>query len=93
MLAICTLLAMGGAVLAQDRALGVVTKVDAAARQIVLKTDAGAEVTVPLQPAASFRRVAPGETDLRNATAIALTDITQGSCPFARMVGRTCGSA
>ena len=49
--------------------LGVVMKVDVAARQIVLKTDAGAEVTVTMQPTASFRRTEPGETDLRNAGA------------------------
>ena len=39
--------------------LGVVTKIDAAARQIVLKTDAGPEVTINMNPTASFRRVAP----------------------------------
>jgi hypothetical protein len=58
--------------------LGVVTKIDAATRQIVLKTDAGAEITVMLQPTATFRRVAPGETDLRNAATIAITDINSG---------------
>ncbi|MGD1091835.1 MAG: hypothetical protein ABSB35_07555 [Bryobacteraceae bacterium] len=64
--------------------LGVVTNVDAAARQIVIKTDAGAEVTVNLQPTASFRRVAPGETNLANASAIALTDISAGDRVLAR---------
>ncbi len=64
--------------------LGVVTKIDAMARQIVLKSDAGAEITVSLQPAASFRRVAPGETDLRNASTIAITDINAGDRVLAR---------
>jgi hypothetical protein len=87
-LSVCALLAAAGAALSQDpnagRALGVVTKIDAAARQIVLKTDAGADVTVTLQPAANFRRVAPGETDLRNAATIALTDISVGDRVLAR---------
>jgi hypothetical protein len=64
--------------------LGVVTKIDAAARQIVLKTEAGAEITVVLQPTASFRRVAPGETDLRNASTIAITEISTGDRILAR---------
>src|SRR5262245_50587741 len=66
------------------RALGVVTKIDITARQIVLKTDAGAEVTVALPGGASFRRVAPGETDLRNAAVIALTDVGVGDRVLAR---------
>ena len=64
--------------------LGVVTKIDASARQIVLKTDAGAEITVQMQPTASFRRVAPGETDLRNASTIAITDVNSGDRVLAR---------
>jgi hypothetical protein len=85
-LAVCALAA--AAAWAQDanagRALGVVTRIDAAARQVVLKTDAGAEVTVALAASASFRRVAPGETDLRNAAVIALTDIGVGDRVLAR---------
>lgn len=65
-------------------AVGAVTKVDPAAREIVLKTDAGAEITLTLSPTANFRRVAPGETDLRNAAAIAITDITAGDRVLAR---------
>lgn len=64
--------------------VGVVTKIDTAAREIVLKTDAGAEVTVSIQPTASFRKVAPGETDLRNAPTIAITDINAGDRVLAR---------
>ncbi len=41
--------------------LGVVTKVDAAASKLTLKTDAGAEVTVNFQPKTIFQKVAPGE--------------------------------
>jgi len=69
---------------AATNTVGVVSKIDAAERQIVLKTDAGAEVTVSLQPTASFRRVAPGENDLRNAATIAITDISAGDRVLAR---------
>jgi hypothetical protein len=65
-------------------AMGVVTKIDAAAREIVIKTDAGPEVTVAAQANASFRKVAPGETDLRNAPMIAITDINAGDRVLAR---------
>jgi len=64
--------------------VGVVTKIDPAAQQIVVKTDAGSEVTVTMQPTASFRRTKPGETDLRNAATIAITDINAGDRVLAR---------
>jgi hypothetical protein len=69
---------------AQTSTIGAVTSIDAAARSLILKTDNGALVTVNLQPTANFRRVAPGETDLRNAAAIALSDITVGDRVLAR---------
>ena len=64
--------------------VGVVTKIDPGAQQIVVKTDAGAEVTVSMQPNASFRKTKPGETDLRNAATIAITDIAAGDRVLAR---------
>ena len=64
--------------------VGVITRIDAPARSIVLKTDAGAEVSVAVQANASFRKIAPGESDLRNATAIAITDINAGDRILAR---------
>ena len=70
-----------------DRALGAVTKVDIGARLLTVKTDTGAEVEVTAQPTASFRRVAPGETDLQKAAVIALADISVGDRVLAR--GRT----
>ena len=66
------------------RALGVVTKIDADARQITLKTDAGAEVAVSLDAKATFRRIAPGETSMANAATIALADIHAGDRVLAR---------
>jgi Cu/Ag efflux protein CusF len=65
-------------------AVGVVTKIDADARQIVLKTDAGAEIAVSVQPKAGVRKVAPGETDLKNAASIAMSDVSAGDRVLAR---------
>jgi hypothetical protein len=69
---------------AAANAVGVVTKIDSSAREIVLKTDAGAEITVSIPATASFRKVAPGETDLRSAVTIAMTDINAGDRVLAR---------
>jgi len=72
--------------LATGRALGVVTKMDAAARRLTLKTDSG-EVAVTVEPKAKVVRVAPGATNLNNAAPIELTDINVGDRLRAR--GRT----
>jgi hypothetical protein len=60
------------------RQTGTVVKIDPAANQLVLKTDAGAEISVTMQPKANFRRIAPGVTDLKQAEVIALADIHVG---------------
>ncbi|MDP8990399.1 MAG: hypothetical protein M3N41_10020 [Acidobacteriota bacterium] len=62
---------------AAGRALGVVTKMDAAARQLTVKTDTG-DVVVTVDPKAKVLRVAPGATSLTNAAAIELGDINVG---------------
>src|ERR1700730_8353270 len=62
---------------AVGRALGVVTKTDAAARQITLQTTTG-EVAVTVDAKAKVLRVAPGATNLSSAAAIELTDINVG---------------
>ncbi len=60
------------------RPLGAVTAIDAARKQVTLKTDAGPELAVSLEDGAKFLRVAPGEKDLKNATRIAPTDVAIG---------------
>jgi hypothetical protein len=50
---------------------------DAAARQLTLKTDTG-DVAVTVDPKAKVVRVAPGATNLTNAAPIELTDINVG---------------
>jgi hypothetical protein len=66
-----------------DRTLGTVTNVNGDDR-ITLRTDTGTEMLVIVQPTASFRRVAPGETDLQKAATIAMTDISVGDRVLAR---------
>jgi hypothetical protein len=61
-----------------NRALGEVKIKDAAAKQLIIKTDAGSLVTVVLNDATSFMRVAPGETTLTNATKITFGDVAEG---------------
>jgi len=62
---------------AAGRALGVVEKVDAAARQITLKTGAG-EIAVAVDAKAKLLRVSPGATDLSSAAPIEFSDINAG---------------
>src|ERR1041385_5254643 len=54
-------------------ALGTVKSINGNA--IVLATDAGETVNVTVQDNARLQRIAPGETSLKNATPLALTDI------------------
>lgn len=61
-----------------ERTVGVVTKVDASAQQIVVKTDAGPEVTITMQPNARYQRTKPGETTLANAATITINDVASG---------------
>ena len=61
-----------------NRALGEVKLIDAAAKQLTIKTDAGSVVNVVLSDATSYMRVAPGETTLTNATKITFADLAEG---------------
>lgn len=69
---------------ATQTASGTVTKVEAAGSSLTLKTDAGQEMTVTLQPRTSFRRVAPGATDLSKAEPIEFGQIKTGDRVLAR---------
>ena len=61
-----------------NRALGEVKVIDSAAKQMIVKTDAGSLVTVVLSDTTVYMRVAPGETSLTNAARIAFTDVAEG---------------
>jgi hypothetical protein len=56
--------------------VGTVTKVDAAARALTVKTDAGQEFAVNLEAKATIRRIAAGETDVSKAAVVQIGDIS-----------------
>ncbi|HWN09858.1 MAG TPA: hypothetical protein VNO50_11455 [Pyrinomonadaceae bacterium] len=65
-------------------AIGEVKVIDAAGKQLIIKTDAGSLVTVVLNDATTYMRVAPGETTLSKATKIAFAEVGEGDRVFAR---------
>lgn len=68
----------GDASITANRALGEVKVIDSAAKQMIIKTDAGSLVTVVLNDATGYMRVAPGETSLTNATRITFAEVAEG---------------
>jgi hypothetical protein len=56
--------------------VGTVTKVDAAARSLTVKTDAGQEFAVNLEAKATIRRIVAGETDVSKAAVVQIGDIS-----------------
>lgn len=67
-----------------DRVVGEVTAVDAANKQLTLKTSANKTVSVKTDEKTQYRRVPPGETTLDHATTIAFADIAVGDKTIAR---------
>src|SRR5580692_1254384 len=65
--------------------IGEVTSIDAAAKQIKLKSDDGTAYNIGLADNTSFLRVPPGETDLKKAAKIAFDDVTVGDRALARI--------
>jgi hypothetical protein len=61
-----------------NRVIGEVKAIDPTAKQLIVKTDAGALVTATLNDATQFMRVAPGETNLANAAKITFADLAEG---------------
>jgi hypothetical protein len=64
--------------------IGEVTVINSAANQLSVKTDAGALVTVMLSDKTMYKRLAPGEKTLTNASVIALSDVGVGDRVWAR---------
>src|SRR5579863_7736623 len=56
--------------------VGTVTKVDAAARALTVKTDAGQEFAVTLEAKVTIRKIAAGETDVSKAAVVQIGDIS-----------------
>ena len=65
-------------------AIGEVKSMDAAAKQLTIKTDAGSIVTVSLSDKTTYKKLAPGEQSLTNATDVTITDLAEGDRVMAR---------
>jgi len=65
-------------------AMGEVKVIDNAAKQLIVKTDAGSLVTVALSDKTVYMRLAPGEKTLDKATKIAFSDVGEGDRVWAR---------
>jgi Cu/Ag efflux protein CusF len=65
-------------------AVGEVKSIDATAKQLTIKTDAGSTVSVSLSDKTTYKKLAPGETSLTNATDVTFADIAEGDRVMAR---------
>jgi hypothetical protein len=74
----------GDAGITPNGAIGEVKVIDTAAKQLIVKTDAGSLVTVALGDKTLYMRLAPGEKTLTNATKIAFSDVGEGDRVWAR---------
>src|SRR5229473_5973677 len=64
--------------------IGEVKAIDATARQMVIREDSGVIFTINLSDKTQYKRLAPGEKSLANATNIAIADVGQGDRVLAR---------
>jgi len=65
-------------------AVGEVKTIDATAKQLTIKTDAGSMVSVALSDKTTYKKLAPGEKSLTNATDVTFADIAEGDRVMAR---------
>ena len=65
-------------------AIGEVKSVEPDNKLVTIKTDAGSEVMVLFSDKTTYKKLAPGEKSLTNATDISLSDISAGDRIFAR---------
>jgi hypothetical protein len=65
-------------------AMGEVKAIDAASKEMIVKTDAGSLVTVKLNDKTVYLHLAPGEKTLTNATKITFSDVGEGDRVWAR---------
>ena len=70
--------------IAAKHAIGEIKTIDAAAKQLTIKTDAGSMVTVTLSDKTTYKKLAPGEKSLTNATDLTFADLGQGDRIMAR---------
>jgi hypothetical protein len=65
-------------------AIGEIKSIDATAKQLTIKTDAGATVTVSISDKTTYKKLAPGESSLTNATDVTMADLAEGDRVMAR---------
>ncbi len=70
--------------IAAKYAIGEIKSVDAGAKQLTIKTDAGSMVTVSLSDKTTYKKLAPGEQSLTNATDVTFADLAEGDRVMAR---------
>jgi hypothetical protein len=70
--------------IAAKHAIGEVKTIDAAAKQLTIQTDAGSTVTVSISDKTTYKRLAPGEKSLANATDVTFADVGEGDRIMAR---------
>src|ERR1044072_6205944 len=58
-------------------AMGEVENINATAKQLIIKTDAGSTVTVSLSDKTAYKKLAPGEKSLTNATDVTFADLAE----------------
>ena len=65
-------------------AIGEVKTIDAATKQLTIQTDAGSTVTVTISDKTTYKKLAPGEKSLANATDVTFADVAAGDRIMAR---------
>lgn len=70
--------------IAAKHAIGEVKTIDAATKQVTIKTDAGSVVTVSVTEKTTYKKLAPGEKTLTNATDVTFAELTEGDRIMAR---------
>jgi hypothetical protein len=70
--------------IAAKHAIGEIKSIDATAKQLTIKTDAGNTVTVSLSDKTTYKKLAPGEQSLTNATEVTFADLAEGDRVMAR---------
>jgi hypothetical protein len=67
-----------------DRVIGEVAALDAGAKQLTVKSDAGAAITATLDEKTVYLSIPPGEKDLKKAAHITLENVAVGDRAFVR---------
>ena len=70
--------------IAAKHAIGEVKTIDAAKKQVTIKTDAGSVLTVSTTEKTTYKKLAPGETTLTNAADVTFAELAEGDRIMAR---------